>query len=96
MIEYALSLPGWLGAMLAMTLTTVSGMMVYGLSYRRISLFQRHNLTNPITSLFRMVGILVSLMLSLAFSEVVAEWRDVKNAIDREAVAISDIFLTVP
>ena len=95
MIDYTLSLPGWLGAIVAMTLTTGSGLMVYGISHRFISLFQRHDLINPITSLFRMVGILVSLMLSLAFSEVVAEWRAVKNAIDREAVAISDLFFTL-
>ena len=56
-------------------------------------MYQRDELINPITSLFRMVGILVSLMLSLAFGEVIGEWKATKNAIDREAVAISDIYL---
>jgi hypothetical protein len=35
---------------------------------------------------------LVSLMLSLAFAEVIVELRAVENAIEREAVAISDTF----
>jgi hypothetical protein len=87
MIQYTLSLSSWIGAIIAMTLTTVSGLMVYGISYRLIFTFQKHDLTNPITSLFRMVGILVSLMLSLAFSQVNSEWQNVKRAIDREAVA---------
>ena len=42
--------------------------------------------------MFRVVGLLVSLMLSLAFSEVIAEVRVIRNAIEREAVAISDTF----
>jgi hypothetical protein len=38
------------------------------------------------------VGILVSLMLSLAFTEVIGDSREIKVAIEREAVAILDTF----
>ena len=36
--------------------------------------------------------LLVSLMLALAFSEVIVELRTIRNAVEREAVAISDTF----
>lgn len=49
-------------------------------------------LANPTSSLFRVVGTLVGLMLLLAFPEVVAELRPIDNAIQREAVAITDMF----
>jgi len=52
-------------------------------------------LKDPINGLFRMVSILVSLMLSLAFGEVITEWQAIKNAIDREAVAISDTYVNL-
>jgi hypothetical protein len=42
--------------------------------------------------MFRVIGILVSLMLSLAFAEVVVDLRAINNAIERESVAISDVF----
>lgn len=35
---------------------------------------------------------LVGLMLSLAFAEVVVQLRAIENAVEREAVAVSDIF----
>jgi hypothetical protein len=47
---------------------------------------------DPTANLFRVVGMLVSLMLALAFSEVIVELRTIRNAVQREAVAISDIF----
>ena len=75
-----------------MLITTAGGLLVYGLAYKFISSYQGYDLRDPVTSLFRMVGILVSLMLSLAFGEVIGEWKATKKAIDREVVAISDIY----
>ena len=77
---------------MAMALTTICGLLVYGLAYKFISSYQGHELRDPVTSLFRIVGILVSLMLSLAFGEVISEWKATTHAIEREAVAISDIY----
>ena len=34
-------------------------------------------------------------MLSLAFGEVIVEWKAIKNSIDREAVAISDTYINL-
>ncbi len=92
MIKFVLALPGLVGAGITMVLTTVCGLLVYGLAHKFISSFQSYELKDSITSLFRMVGILVSLMLSLGFSEVMAEWTAIRNAIDREAVANSDVY----
>ena len=92
MIEFLLSLPTWVGCCVAMVSTTVVGLVVYLVSYKFISKYQRYDLKDPTSNLFRVVGLLVSLMLSLAFSEVLAELRTIRNAVEREAVAISDIF----
>ena len=92
MIEFALSLPTWIGCCVAMVSTTVVGFVVYLVFYKFISKYQSYDLKDPTSSLFRVVGLLVSLMLSLAFSEVLAELRTIRNAVEREAVAISDMF----
>jgi len=92
MIEFLLSLPMWVGCIVAMISAAVVGLVVYFVSYKLISKYQRDELKDPTSSLFRVVGLLVSLMLSLAFSEVIDEVRVIRNAVEREAVAISDIF----
>ena len=95
MIKFVLALPELVGAGITMILATVCGLLVYGMAHKFISSFQSYDLKDSITGLFRMVGILVSLMLSLGFSEVMAEWKAIRNAIDREAVAISDVYLAM-
>jgi hypothetical protein len=92
MIEFILSLPKWIGCGFTMVSTTVLGLVVYVVSYKLIEKSKNVNLKEPINNLFRLVGILVSLMLSLSFGEVIAGWHAIKDAIDREAVAISDTY----
>ena len=82
----------WVGCIVAMISAVVVGLVVYFVSSKFITKYQRDELKDPTQSLFRVVGLLVSLMLSLAFSEVIAEVRVIRNAIEREAVAISDTF----
>ena len=95
MIEFILSLPTWVGCAFAMISTTVLGLSVYVVSYKLIEKSKNVDLKEPINNLFRLVGILVSLMLSLAFGEVIEGWFAIKNAIDREAVAISDTYINL-
>jgi len=95
MIEFILSLPTWIGCGFAMVSTTVFGFAVYFGSYKLINKSKNIQLKDPINSLFRLVGILVSLMLSLAFGEEIAEWKVIKHAIDREAVAIEDTYINL-
>lgn len=92
MIEFLLSLSTFSGSLFAMSLSTVLGLVVYVVSYKLILKYQTEDLKDPTSSLFRVIGMLVSLMLSLAFADVIVELRSIENAIEREAVAISDTF----
>jgi hypothetical protein len=75
-----------------MGFTTVVGFVVYLVFYKLISKYQREDMQDPTSNLFRVVGTLVSIMLALAFSEVIVDLRTIRNAVQREAVAISDTF----
>ena len=92
MIDFLLSATTLVGIIASMILATLAGLVVYGISYKLISRYRSDDLKDPTSNLFRVVGMLVALMLSLAFAEVVVELRAVENAIEREAVAISDTF----
>ena len=95
MVEFILSLPTWIGCGFIMVSATVFGLVVYVVSYKLIDKSKNVTLKDPINNLFRLVGIIVSLMLSLSFGEVIAEWKAIKNSIDREAVAISDTYINL-
>jgi hypothetical protein len=92
MIDFFISLSTWAGCIVAMGFTAVAGFVVYLVSYNLISKYKREDMKEPTNNLFRVVGMLVSLMLALAFSEVIIEQRTIRNAVQRETVAISDIF----
>ena len=77
MIEFILSLPTWIGCGFIMVSATVFGLVVYVVSYKLIDKSKNVTLKDPINNLFRLVGILVSLMLSLSFGEEIAEWKAV-------------------
>jgi len=68
------------------------GWWSYVTSYKLILKYQSDELKDPTSNLFRVIGMIVSLMLSLAFAEVLVEMRSIENAVEREAVAISDTF----
>jgi len=92
MIEFVISLPTWAGLALSMIVTSVMGLVVYLLFYKLILQFKPRDLKEPTANIFRVVGLLVSLVLALAFSEVMIELRTTRTAIQREVVALSDIF----
>jgi hypothetical protein len=75
-----------------MGFTTVTGFVVYLVSYKLIAKYKREDMKEPTNNVFRVVGTLVSLMLALTFSEVSVDFRTIRNAIQRETVAISDTF----
>ncbi len=91
MVEYILSLPDFLGGLIMVLFCTFSGLGVYLTSYKLISKYQSSDLKDPASGIFRLVGILVSLVLSLAFGQVVVEWRDIQVATNGEVVALNDI-----
>ena len=67
MIKFLLALPTWVGCMAAMGLAGVTGYVVYFVFYKIISKYQHEDMKDPTSNLFRVVGMLVSLMLALAF-----------------------------
>ena len=90
MIDFLLSLPTWLGSFVSILFATGAGITIYFVSYKLISKYQKEDLKDPTSNFFRVIGLLVSVMVSLAFAEVIVEIRAIENAIEREAVAISD------
>jgi len=92
MVEFLLSLPTWAGCVVAMGFTTVTGFVVYLVFYKIILKYKREDMKDSTSNLFRVVGMLISLMLALAFSEVISEKRTIRSSIQHETVAISDIY----
>ena len=92
MIEFLLSAPTLVGSIASMILATLTGLAVYVISYKLTFKYQSGDLKDPTSNLFRVVGMLVALLLSLAFADAVTELRAIENAIEREAVAILDTF----
>ncbi|NIT54609.1 MAG: hypothetical protein GWO41_18120, partial [candidate division Zixibacteria bacterium] len=86
MIEFLLSLSDWAGSLVSMGGAAALGLLVYLVSYKLISKYQIDELKDPTGNLFRVVGILISLMLSLAFAEVVVDVRKIESSIERESV----------
>jgi hypothetical protein len=80
------------GCLITIGFTAVAGFVIYLVFYKLISKYKREDLKEPTNNLFRVVGVLVSLVLALSFSEVIVEHRTIRNAIQHEAVAIRDIF----
>jgi hypothetical protein len=75
-----------------MGFTSVLGLVVYVVSYKLITKYKSDDLKDPTGNLFRVVGMLVSLMLSLAFGDVIVELVQIRNAVEREVLAISDVY----
>jgi hypothetical protein len=75
-----------------MVFTATSGLTVYVISYKLIAKYQSEDLKDPTSSLFRVVGMLLSLMLSLAFGDVIVELVQIRNAVERETSAIADVY----
>jgi ABC-type multidrug transport system fused ATPase/permease subunit len=89
--EQILSLPSFMGALVLMVLTTIIGVAVYLMSYRFLAKGQTKETRRATSGLFRVLGILVSLFLSLTFADVVLELNQIKASIEREAIMIVDI-----
>jgi hypothetical protein len=83
------------GCLITIGFTAVAGFVIYLVFYKLISKYKREDLKEPTNNLFRVVGVLVSLVLALSFSEVIVEHKTISNAIQHEAVAIRDIFVVL-
>lgn len=96
MIEAVLSLPAPVGALIAMGLTTAAGLATYLVSYVLVKRFRTEETNEEVReasiNLFQVVGVLVSLLLSLTMADVLLELDAIERAIEAEAVAISDTY----
>lgn len=95
MIDTLLSLPDFVGGLIMASLTTLVGISVYLVSYWLISRYQSSDLKDPASGLFRVIGILLSLVLSLAFGEVIVEYRGIQKSIKGEVMAIADLSVSL-
>ena len=75
-------------ALVTIGATTALGLLTYLVSAWLVHRSQAANLKEPTSSLFRVVGMIVGLMLSLAFADVVLQVKEIENAVQREAAAI--------
>lgn len=92
LVEQLLQLPVLWGAGMLMVLTTLAGVGVYLLSNRLLADSPPKDARRAANYLFRVVGILVSLFLSLTFADVVLELNQIETSIEREAVMLEDIY----
>ncbi len=92
MLEFLLSLPTWSGISLAMASMAVFGLVVHFISSRLHAKFKSQNVKEAALSLFGVLAILVSLLLSLAFGDVIAELVQIRNAVEREVLAIKEAY----
>lgn len=91
LVEQLLQLPTLLGAFLLMATATLLSVFLYLLSNRLLGNAISKDSRRAADYLFRAVGILVSLFLSLTFADVVLELNQIESSIEREAVLIEDI-----
>jgi hypothetical protein len=95
MIETLLSLPPLLGCLLGMAATTVVGLVVALGAHRWIFSPQGavaiEVVASALGTLFRVVGWLFTLLLSLTFADVIGEVTVTENVLEREAATIVDI-----
>ena len=90
--EVLLSMPAGLAASVSVAFAVATGLLAYFGSAKLVSRYQASELRDGAGNLFRVTGILVSLMLALAFADVISDWKSIGRAVDHEAAAISDVF----
>ena len=94
MIDALLSLPTFFGGPIFTALTTAVGMAVYYFVFRLHMKRQSEEALKEVRdvtgNLFRVVGWLFTLLLSLTFTDVITEMRVTETAVQSEAAAIED------
>jgi hypothetical protein len=91
LIEQILHLPVIAGGFVLMAITTLIGLLVYYLSFRFLASSQTKEARRATSGLFRVIGVLVSLFLSLTFADVMLELNQIEASVEREAVMLEDI-----
>ena len=95
MFQTLLTMPTLIGALAFIAITTAMGMAVYYVTYRcharRRSETAFNEVKDATGNLFRVVGWLFTLLLSITFSNVISDLALTRAAIQNEASAIDDV-----
>lgn len=73
MLEFVMNLPTFFGAAVLMFLTAAAGLLTYWLSKKYVFSTRTAETKDAASSAFRVIGILLSLFLSLTFADVLIE-----------------------
>lgn len=92
MLNFLLSLPTWSGCILAMTSMAIFGLAVHFVSSSLFAKYKSDNVKDAALTLFGVLAILVSLLLSLAFGDVISDLVQIRNAVEREALAVNEAY----
>lgn len=89
MIDFLTSRPLWFGVAVWIAASCAVGLGTYYLS-RALIKQSGDNIKGATNNLFRVFGFLFSLMMSLSFTQIVGESREVERAVRIETAAIAD------
>jgi cytochrome bd-type quinol oxidase subunit 2 len=91
MLDFILALPLIFGCFFFMVMAIIAGLATYLGSNHLISKSRTEKIKDAASSLFKLVGLLVSLFLSLTFADVIGNVNMINTAVKTEAGAIADI-----
>ena len=87
-------MPTIFGIAIVVGLTVVSGLAIYLVSHRLIAArYPVEEMKDAAGSMFRVVGMLVSLFLSLTFADVLIELNVLQKSVQGESNAVADTYL---
>lgn len=91
MLDHILDFPAFLGSLILMAVFVVAGLAVYFFSQRTLFRGKQETLGDATRTIFLSVNLLFGLFLSLTLNDVVGDLGEIQDAVNREAVAISDL-----
>ena len=92
MLESLLDLPALLGCLAVMGIAVVLGLSVYGVAQRALFEDRQDELGDATRTIFLAVNLVFGLFLSLSLNDVLDELKAIDYAVEREAIAIADVF----
>ena len=92
MISWLINLPPIIGGSIAITVTVGVGLLTYILNRSALGRYSDDRSAEIAINMFRFIATLLSLLLSLTFTDVRLEIISVKSSVEREVDLISDIY----
>jgi len=92
LLDALLNLPAFIGGLLLIGTHVGAGLVIYLVSHGVLFRNQENSLGDATRTMFLAVNLLFGLFLSLTLTDVVSDLSDIRDAVEREAVAISDVY----